>query len=263
MDAYDAGSEARQRPDGPSEPGGAPEPAEPSAGMPATLPGPYPEPRTGVAALSLRYQIGAALALAVVAVAVCVHMGMVLLHVAPSNTVTKQHGKAIDEWIYPEFEQNWKLFAPNPLQQNISVQARAEIRTADGGSQETGWYDLSAEDGKAIDGNLLPSHTQQNELRRSWDFFIATHDGDNRPMGLRGSLSETYLRRIVVLRLEREDAAGEGGSVQRVQVRSRTTNVRPPKWSQEQVSDQPVYRELSWWTVPADSADDNTEGSAR
>lgn len=184
-----------------------------------------PDPRTGVAALSLRYQIGVALALAVVAIAVCVHIGMVFLHVAPSNTVTKQHGGAVDDWIYPEFEQNWKLFAPNPLQQDIAVQVRARVRSTDGGSRTTGWYDLSAQDGRAIDGNLLPSHTQQNELRRSWDFFVATHDSGNRPIGLRGTLSETYLRRIVVLRLEREDTTARGGVVTSVQVRSRTANV--------------------------------------
>ncbi len=200
---------------------------------------PYPDARIGVSGLSLRYQVAAALAVAVVAVGALVHLGMVFLHVAPSNTVTKQHGKAIDEWIYPEFEQNWKLFAPNPLQQNIEVQVRADVRSADGSTRTTGWYDLSAEDGAAIDGNLLPSHTEQNELRRAWDFLTATHDNVNRPIGLRGALAETYLRRIVVLRLGRDDAVGKGGAVQRVQIRSRTTNVPPPEWSDEQVSTTP------------------------
>lgn len=214
-----------------------------------------------MAALSLRYQIAAALALAVVAIAVCVHIGMVFLHVAPPNTVTKQHGKAIDDWIYPEFEQNWKLFAPNPLQQNIAVQVRAEIDTGDGDVRTTGWYDLSAQDGRAIDGNLLPSHTQQNELRRAWDFYVATHDAQNRPVGLRGALSETYLRHIVQARLDRVNAAGEGGTVERVQVRSRTTNVPPPEWSDEQVSDKATYRVLPWWWVPADGEDAGAGGA--
>ncbi|MEV8069428.1 DUF5819 family protein [Streptomyces sp. NPDC085995] len=205
---------------------------------------------SGLAALSLPYQIGAALALAVVAVAACVHLGMVFLYVAPSNTVTKQHGKAVDEWIYPEFEQNWKLFAPNPLQQNIGVQVRAETRTADGGYRTTNWFDLSAEDGRAIDGNPLPSHTQQNELRRAFDFYSSTHDGENRSTGLRGALAEQYLRRIVVLRLGRDDAAGRGGVLQRVQIRVRTTNVPSPEWSEENVSTAPEYRLLPWWTVP-------------
>ncbi|MEV7795796.1 DUF5819 family protein [Streptomyces sp. NPDC087512] len=250
MDAHDTGSNARRRADGPGVPDGAPPGSAPPDGPGA----PPAVPRTGVAALSPRYQVGAALALAVVAAAVCVHIGLTFLHVAPANTLSKQHGSLIDEWIYPEFEQNWKLFAPNPLQQNISVQVRAEVSEADGGIRTTGWYDLSAEDGRAIDGNLLPSHTQQNALRRAWDFYIATHDSHNRPTGLRGTLSEGYLRRIAVLRLDRNDAAGPGGVVRRVQYRSRTTPVPPPEWSGERVSDRPVYRELPWWRVPADEA---------
>ncbi|MFJ8541622.1 DUF5819 family protein [Streptomyces sp. NPDC093586] len=277
MDVHDTGSDARQGPDEPGEPAGSSEssdmpgpPAGPpgasgssgtaapaggttlSVAAPAADAGPA---RTGIAALSPRYQAGVVLALAVVAAAVCVHVGLTFLHVAPANTLSKRHASVVDEWIYPEFEQNWKLFAPNPLQQNISVQVRAEVSMADGGVRTTGWYDLSADDGRAIDGNPLPSHTQQNELRRAWDFFLATHDSGNRPVGLRGILSEDYLRRIAVLRLDRNDAAGPGDAVRRVQYRSRTTAVPPPDWSGEKVSDRPVYRELPWWRVPADEAE--------
>ncbi|MFE0476581.1 DUF5819 family protein [Streptomyces sp. NPDC058947] len=271
MDAYDEGSTARKGPRAPAHPAEPPHPAPPPEPPPPPEPGPPPagsgappvfppsgETGAGIATLSLRYRVVVALALAVVAVGVCVHLGMTFLHVAPANTVSRQHGEAVDEWIYPEFEQNWKLFAPNPLQQNISVQVRASVRGTDGMTVTSGWYDLSAEDGRAIDGNLLPSHTQQNELRRAWDFFVATHDSQNRPVGLRGALSEAYLRRIAVLRLDRNDAVrattGGGGVLERVQVRSRTTNVPPPEWSREKVSTTPSYRELPWWKVPRDEA---------
>ncbi|MFD7707960.1 DUF5819 family protein [Streptomyces sp. NPDC059786] len=238
-----------------------PPPVPPPPAQVGPPPSPSPEAdlgvdRRGLAALLLPYRIGAALALALVTVAACVHLAMVFLHVAPSNTATKQHGRAVDDWVYPEFEQNWKLFAPNPLQQNIAVQVRAEVRTADGGHRTTGWYDLSAQDGADIDGNPLPSHTQQNELRRAWDFYVTSHDGENRPAGLRGDLSEDYLRRIVTLRLDRARPDGDDGPVEQIQVRSRTTNVPPPEWSQEKVSDKPVYRELPWWQVPADEAEE-------
>lgn len=257
MDAYEAGSTARHGRDEPGEADGSP----PDGLHPPLGPGPPDDsaaphqalreaPRPALAALSLPYQIGAALAVAIVAVAACVHLGMVFLHVAPSNTVTKEHTRTIDDWIYPEFEQNWKLFAPNPLQQNVAVEVRADVRTAVGGARTTGWYDLSALDGEAIHGNPVPSHTQQNELRRAWDFLAASHDAQNRPSGLRGALAERYLRRIVVLRLDREDAAGPDGTIDRVQVRSRSTNVRPPDWSQEQVPGKPTYRVLPWWSVP-------------
>ncbi|MFB9350973.1 DUF5819 family protein [Streptomyces heliomycini] len=251
MNAYDKGSDARHGPAGQ----GVPDPCPALPGPAATgdgppVPGSPADPPAGTAVLSLRYRIGAAVALVVVAGVVCAHLGMTFLHIAPANTVSKEHGETVENWIYPEFEQNWKLFAPNPLQQDIAVQVRAEIRTARGGTRTTGWYDLSAQDGRAIDGNLLPSHTQQNELRRAWDFFVATHDDDNRPVGLRGALSETYLRRIAVLRLDRADAAGPGGVVERVQIRSRTTQVPPPEWSGEKMSTTPVYRTLSWWSPP-------------
>ncbi|MEV6803880.1 DUF5819 family protein [Streptomyces sp. NPDC051132] len=213
-----------------------------------------PSPPAGVAALSPRYQVGAALVVAVIAVATGVHLLMVFLSLAPSNTVTKQHGKAVERWVYPEFEQNWKLFAPNPLQQNIAVQVRAMVRARDGGLRTTGWTDLSAQDGAAIDGNPVPSHTQQNELRRAWDFFAATHGTDNRAVGLRGSLSEQYLRRIVVMRLYRDDPTSREGVIQRVQIRSSTTNVQPPPWSRERVPDKPVYRLLPWWSPSSDEA---------
>ncbi|MGW5100883.1 DUF5819 family protein [Streptomyces sp. NPDC004100] len=222
-------------------------PASPPYAPPATAP-------SGVAALSPAYRLVAAVALGVVAVVVCVHLGMVFLSLAPANTVSKRHGKAVEAWVYPEFEQNWKLFAPNPLQQNIAVQARAEVRTKDGGVRTTGWVDLSAEDGAAIDHNPVPSHTQQNELRRAWDFLVSTHNADSRPVGTRGALSEEYVRRIVVMRLGREADVRSQGVVQRVQVRSETVNVPPPSWSSERISTRPVYRELPWWNVTADEA---------
>ncbi|MFE7835300.1 DUF5819 family protein [Streptomyces sp. NPDC057474] len=287
MDANDEVSNARRGPDEPegsasasdatsqaqpprqtpaqapaSAPSSPPQSPSESESLPRTRPEQMAEPAqpaSGIAALTLPYQIAVALVLAVVAVATCAHLGLVFLHIAPSNTLTKQHGRAVDEWVYPEFEQNWKLFAPNPLQQNISVQARAEVRTADGKVRETGWYDLSALDGAAIDRNPVPSHAQQNELRRAWDFYTATHDGEHRATSSRGDLSERYVRRIVVMRLDREQADGPGGVIERIQLRSRTTNVSPPEWSEEKVSDKPVVRELPWWSV---TDNDRTDAAA-
>ncbi|MEV1020007.1 DUF5819 family protein [Streptomyces sp. NPDC050264] len=225
-----------------------------SPDVPESSDGAGPPGRQGIAALSPGYQVVAALALSGVAFVAGIHILMVFLHVAPPNTVSKQHSAAVEAWIYPEFEQNWKLFAPNPLQQNVAVQARAEVRTAGGEQRTTRWYDLSARDGADIDGNLVPSHTQQNELRRAWDIYMSTHDARNRPTGLRGTLSEQYLRRVLVLRLDRLDVAGKGDVVERVQVRSQSTVVEPPKWSVEKVSQKPVYRQVPWWTVTSRDA---------
>ncbi|MGW0789865.1 DUF5819 family protein [Streptomyces sp. NPDC002911] len=238
-------------------PAGAARPPDPVAGAPSdTAAGPVPGPAGrrssgGMAALSLPYQIPAALVLSGIGLFACVHIAMIFLHVAPSNTLTKQHGEVVDDWVFPEFEQNWKLFAPNPLQRNISVHVRAEVADngADG-SRVTRWINLSRDDGEAIRGNLLPSHVDQNELRRAWDFYTGSHDSESRPNGLRGELSERYIRRIVMLRLAEH---GYGGTVERIQVRSAVRSVVAPTWSDEKISTRPEYRELPWWTVvPSD-----------
>ncbi|MFI0817036.1 DUF5819 family protein [Streptomyces sp. NPDC021098] len=197
-------------------------------------------------ALSLPSQLIVAVAVAAVAVAVALHLGMAFLSVAPPNTISKRYGAAMDDYTYPEFERNWKLFAPNPLQQDIAIQARAEVRTPEGGLATTRWTSLSAQDGAAIHHNPLPSHTQQNELRRAWEFYVGSHDAQEKPNGTRGSLSEQYIRRIVMLRLGPER---DGGAVQRVQVRSATTQLAAPPWSDEKTDTKTFYRTLPWWTV--------------
>ncbi|GAA0446630.1 DUF5819 family protein [Streptomyces stramineus] len=203
---------------------------------------------SGLSALSLPSRIAVGAGLAVVTVAAAVHLAMVFLHVAPSNTVSKQHAEAIGDYIYPEFEQNWKFFAPNPLQQNVAVQARAQLLGPGGKYTLTPWTDLSAQDGDSIRHSLLPSHTQQNAVRRAWDFYAGSHDAREQPNGLRGELSEQYIRRIALFRLGAEH---DGRQVERVQVRTMTTTVAPPPWSGEKGGAEPAYRVLGWWPVTA------------
>lgn len=201
---------------------------------------------TDVGALSVPSRVAVALAVAVVTVGVAVHLSMVFLHVAPQNTLSKQHGNLVADYIYPEFEQNWKLFAPNPLQQNIHVWARAEVRKGDGNTETTGWVDLTAMDIAAIRHNIAPSHAQQNELRRAWTFYTQTHGEQNKAIGLRGLLSEQYVRRIVERRF---GPRLNGGDVERVQVRTGTTAVAAPVWSGEKTDTRTSFQVLPWWTV--------------
>lgn len=207
--------------------------------------GPPPQ----VATLSLPARIAVAVTVGAVAVGALLHLGMVFLHVAPSNTLSTQHATAVREYIYPEFEQNWKLFAPDPVQQNNHVQARAEVRKPDGTTQTTGWVDLTAADIADMRHNPIPSHSDQNELRRAWSYYTDTHNDQNQPTAGSGSdLSDSYLRNIVAARLGTEL---NGGRVVRVQARAAVTPVARPSWSGQTVDTTTTYRELPWWTLPA------------
>ncbi|MER5768911.1 DUF5819 family protein [Streptomyces sp. NPDC001985] len=235
-------------PDPPASAAADPDPPASAADPDPPAPAPGP-PAAGILALSPPYRVAAALCLALVAAVAGVHLAMVFLHVAPANTVTKRYGETVNDWIYPEFEQSWKLFAPNPLQQNVSVQVKAEIRRADGGRETTGWINLTAEDAREVRGNPLPSHVQQNQLRRGWDILVNSHDAQGRPHGLRGRLSEGYVRRIAMHRLDAHDL---GGAVERIRLRSSTRTVKAPPWSEEKTDTRPVHRVLPWWTVTGD-----------
>jgi len=203
----------------------------------------------GIGGLSLTSRLVLALAVAAVTVGAVVHVGMVFLHVAPSNTLYQQHSVTVNDYVYPEFEQNWKLFAPNPVQQNTDVQARAEIRAVDGSLTTTGWVDLTAMDIANIRHNAFPSHTVQNELRRGWSFYTDTHDAQERAIGLRGQLSQEYVLRIVAHRF---GPHLNGGAVQRLQLRSATEPVAAPPWSAQKTDTRTTYRVLPWWAVSAE-----------
>ncbi|MQY12727.1 hypothetical protein SRB5_28660 [Streptomyces sp. RB5] len=225
------------------------EPQEPPAGAgPAPGADETPPDDGGPARLSLASRIVISVTLAAVAVAAAIHLGMVFLHVAPPNTLSKENGELVREYIYPEFEQNWKLFAPNPLQTNIAVEVRARVTDANG-TRETRWLGLSAQDAADIRHNPFPSHTQQNELRRAWEFFVDSHTQENEPAGDRGRWSRTYLTRVVMNRLGPEL---DGAHIQSIQLRGAYTPVAAPSWSDEKTDTRTTYRTLPWWRVVSD-----------
>ncbi|MFE6744487.1 DUF5819 family protein [Kitasatospora purpeofusca] len=194
-----------------------------------------------------RVVLGAAGALLVGATGL--FLGAVFLHVAPANSLSREYREQVDGLIYPEFEQNWKLFAPNPLQQNIAVDARVRTETPDGEARVHEWVGLTAQDIAAIRGNPAPSHADQNLLRRAWDFYDGSHSAqDESTTNPRGALAEEYLKRIAVQRI---GPSVDGRPVVAVELRVTSATVVPPAWSEEAAPAAPKVRELPWWPVKA------------
>ncbi|MFD8479165.1 DUF5819 family protein [Kitasatospora sp. NPDC059673] len=176
-------------------------------------------------------------------------LGVLFLQVAPENSVSREYRAQLDAVVYPEFEQNWQLFAPDPLQREVTVAARVQTIADDGRITTLDWHSLTAGDLAAIRHDPAPSHLDQNLLRRAWDFYVTTHpDGDGpAAAGSRGRLAEQYLKRIALQRI------GPGGErVLQVQLRVDTAAIAPPAWSEEQVDTSVHSRELPWWPVRAE-----------
>ncbi|WP_406284607.1 DUF5819 family protein [Embleya sp. NBC_00896] len=190
--------------------------------------------------------VSAVIAVAAILVTL-VHVAFVFLHVAPSNALSQEYQDETNTWIYPYFEQNWALFAPNPMSENFRVQAQSRVRNPDGTITESGWSDLTGDDLDHIRHNPYPSKADQNLIRRAWSSYADSHDAqDESATGSRGALTQLYLRRIVVRRFQ---DAGLNRRLEAVRVRVATTPIGKPNASPKP---ETSYRMLGWWETKPD-----------
>ncbi|MDX3247661.1 DUF5819 family protein [Streptomyces sp. ME18-1-4] len=175
-----------------------------------------------------------------------VHVIFVFLHVAPTNTVSKRYGPLIHAWVYPLFEQNWRLFAPDPESINRQILARTAHPGSDGSVQVSPWFDLTAVDNSAVEHQPFPSHTAQNMLRRAWTGYVDTHGGDDKARTERALMMQKYLTNIAVDRV----AAHNSGTFDFIQLRVLTLPVDAPGPAAGKRPPTPVEnRLLPWWKV--------------
>ncbi|MEV8100466.1 DUF5819 family protein [Kitasatospora sp. NPDC085879] len=204
----------------------------------------HPDP-----ALSLPAAITVAVATVACVMATLAHVCLVFLHVAPSNAVSQQYQRQIDTWIYPYFEQNWQLFAPNPESVRWQISARASTSAPDGSRQVGAWQDLTAIDEAAVRHSAFPSHTAQNMLRRAWAAYLETHGPTDRPATERARMLQEYLANIAARRL----AGNTPPALDAVQLRVTGTPVAPPGRSTPRTapsgSTPSNARYLPWWQV--------------
>ncbi len=214
-----------------------------STGEPGAPPGYSRLPRP------LRATVGSTAALMLAAA--LVHVVMVFLYVAPSNEVSQRYSSQIDMWIYPLFEQNWRLFAPDPQSATVQIAARAIHTSADGTRQVSGWFDLTAVDDSAVNHNPFPSRTSQNMLRRAWDIYVASHGNDDQPHSERARILQKYLRNIAVDRL----TTHRPSPFEAIQLRVTTRPIAAPAAPGSPRPNPPApidTRYLPWWKVTPD-----------
>ncbi|MFD3549314.1 DUF5819 family protein [Streptomyces sp. NPDC058655] len=186
------------------------------------------------------------------AVAACLlatltHVVLLFLHVAPPNSVSNRFSPQINAWVFPIFEQNWRLFAPEPDSVNRTILARTAHTAPNGSAQVSAWFDLSAIDNAAVEHNVFPSHTTQNLLRRAWTSYGETHGGDDTAHSDRAVMMQKYLRNIAV---DRVRAHRDGAAFDFIQLRVLTQPIAAPGTSADKHPPTPAdERLLPWWKV--------------
>ena len=176
----------------------------------------------------------------VIAALVAAQLITMFLYNAPSNAVSKRYSAQISWWMDPLQSQNWQLFAPNPISENVEVDARASI----GASAGIGpWLDLSAIDQAATDGNPAPSHLTMNALRNAWREYEVTHSPNGQPSTPLAGTAQQYLQNLVLGYLRPR----ESGTIDSIQVRFIVTLI--PGAGRTAAQSAPQTQTLAWWVV--------------
>jgi Family of unknown function (DUF5819) len=180
------------------------------------------------------------------------HVLLVFLHVAPPNVVSERYSTQINGWIYPLFEQSWRLFAPDPESVTRQISARTMHTSPDGTQQVSDWFDLTAVDESAVEHNFFPSHTVQNMLRRAWTSYLELHGSDDRSNSERALMVQKYLRNIAADRV----AGHRGGAFEAIQLQVITRPIAAPGAGSSADGAAPVppveTRYLPWWKTGSD-----------
>lgn len=178
----------------------------------------------------------------VTAVLVACQLTATFLYNAPSNVVSKKYAAQVSWWMTPLQMQNWQLFAPNPISENVEIDARASVGPA---AELTPWVNLSAIDTAATNGNPAPSHMTMNALRNAWLKFMQTHTSTgiaeaDQPLA---ATAQGYLQNLVLTYLRPR----ESGRIDSIQVRFTTTLLSGEGRTAAQTA--PQTQTLPWWVV--------------
>lgn len=178
----------------------------------------------------------------VTVVLVAIQMAAVFLYNAPSNVISKKYATQISWWMTPLQMQNWELFAPNPISENLEIDARASVGPS---AAVTPWIDLSAIDAANTVDNPAPSHMTMNAMRNAWLKFIQTHTSTGLPNAnspLAGT-AQTYLENLVLGYLRPRTS----GTIDSIQVQFVTTLL--PGDGRTAAQTAPSTQTLPWWLV--------------
>src|SRR5262249_22355260 len=86
---------------------------------------------------------------------------MTFLFVAPRNLISAAADNVIGSYMLPYFNQDWRLFAPDPAKTDPHLLVRARVVDATGQQQVTPWLDITEPELARVRGHLLPDRVSR------------------------------------------------------------------------------------------------------
>jgi hypothetical protein len=189
------------------------------------------------------------------------HFAMTFLYVAPRNLVSARADKVIGSYMLPYFDQDWKLFAPDPVKTDPHILVRAKVGDVGHQDRVTPWLDITSPELTRVRGHWFPDRVSRlsAKVAGSLSETAELHEQlkvDRQPQPVspqetpREKIDEAFAR-VLATRAAR---AQWGEEVAEVQIRLVGHIPTPPPFSaaQDESNPQAAQHDLPWW--PADSA---------
>ncbi|PZF81612.1 DUF5819 family protein [Jiangella anatolica] len=107
---------------------------------------------------------------------VVLHFAVTFLWNAPSNPIKDSVGEQVSGYMRPFFQQNWSLFAPNPVNAEDEVRVRAQVEDPQTGEvSTTEWADATRLEWTLVTHNPAPSRASRlssnlhRRVNSAWD----------------------------------------------------------------------------------------------
>jgi hypothetical protein len=96
-----------------------------------------------------------------------IHFSFTFIYLSPGNTWRSKNWDTIFSYMNPVFTQNWRLFAPNPANQQLNLDMRVHYVDQAGATHETGWRSITQPVIQSLQSNRFSTNARLSELQSS------------------------------------------------------------------------------------------------
>lgn len=180
----------------------------------------------------------------ILSIVLLIHFGFTFLYLSPENDWKDKHWNTIFAYMNPLFTQNWKLFAPDPSDQQLNMDMRVQYIDQSDKTRETDWYSITQPVIKELQHNRFSPNARFSEFQDSLINDYIWGDQDSKQTAFQSiqiyAAYQLHSGRFVV-----------PGKVTKIQIRA-ITNLFP-RFAERNKPDSAgkiTYYPSNWWNYP-------------
>lgn len=184
------------------------------------------------------------------------HFVMTFFYVAPRNLISGRADRAISSYMLPYFDQDWKLFAPEPVKTDPHILVRAKVVDVRHQERVTPWLDITNSELVRVRGHWFPDRVSRLSAKVAGNLSETAErheqlvsDSEQQPVSLqetpRDKLDEAFAHVLAT----RAAHAQWGDEVTEVQIQLLGHIPPPLPFSAARDAGYPeiVQHDLPWW----------------